>query len=319
MNFSLIPLLALISLAYAAQIPDTSSQSLQLSDHQSGNPCGATCRFRFCRRNNALSVSPIGRRLIVGTFPWAYVCDPNGVNIPGRFDPPRIEINGTFVDFAVWAASTNTGAVSPNLFNADKSWLRRFFLYRGNPGPIPSGGSFRINVEGASPQLYPLLNDRCLIVPLRFYTTPTRRVTTRDTFNDCVSFRTNTPKAAIELRWFGADDLDIVVTEPNGDVLDSTNPTSTNGRLVFDVGSPTCDTIRAGREVVVYDDAITPGVYTISIVRKVRCPQVTKPRFSFRMIVNGVSIGGESGFAWKPKGQTLGVVRTISVTVPPPM
>lgn len=66
------------------------------------------------------------------------------------------------------------------------------------------------------------MDDLCIMLPITRYRvldvnrTVVRRVETRERI-DCISIRVRAPLILVELTWNSADDLDLEVTEPNGE------------------------------------------------------------------------------------------------------
>lgn len=96
----------------------------------------------------------------------------------------------------------------------------------------------------------------------------------RNTFVDCVSFTTAAPKLHFELVWtVASDDLDLEVTEPNGDTINYLTPVSSNGHLEQNNGRGGCGKFLVAGESIVFESLAEAGQYSITVKNSGRCPK----------------------------------------------
>lgn len=149
-------------------------------------------------------------------------------------------------------------------------------------------------------------NDLCVTVRVTQYMTLKRDgspgpLKTTSSRKDCVSFRASSSKLQFEVQWNTTDDLDILLEEPDGFVVNRFNPTSPSGaRLNRDNGGdsfclPNVNGQRT-REVVSYniDDRPQTGTYVLSVQHLRNC-RSTPTEYIVRAIVNGNVVKKRTG------------------------
>lgn len=113
--------------------------------------------------------------------------------------------------------------------------------------------------------------------------------------SDCIQFIAVRGLLIVELLWNSADEFDLSLTEPGGNVINNRNLRSvvTGGRLIADHPGIPCTVIGAGREEIVYRTRSPPlrGLYKIEVRHFLNCrPGVDTSSFSVTVIVDGRAI-----------------------------
>lgn len=145
-----------------------------------------------------------------------------------------------------------------------------------------------------------LLNNACVAIPIESYRLRKRDGSagtlkrTRGRDSDCVEIRTVVPRLHFSLEWTVPGDLDLIVEEPNGELVNRFNPiSSTGGRLLLDLGIN--DLVCGGgqrrkvREDVRWlkPSAAETGTYTVSIQQTRKCIG-TPIKWTLTVLVDGV-------------------------------
>lgn len=128
---------------------------------------------------------------------------------------------------------------------------------------------------------------------------PTSTIRTSRKLEDCVAFRTLAPFLQIQAVWNSADDFDLDLEEPDGDVIDFLTPRSKAGRLNGDNNLSSCNsTLTFGRENILYDTdrPIEVGTYRVRLVHLRKC-QRKRTKWTLRVSMNGVVVHFKSGFS----------------------
>lgn len=160
-------------------------------------------------------------------------------------------------------------------------------------------GDTRIARKRGTIAQYRALDDHCVTIPIKAYNPtmqngePGERIVTSNP-RDCISMRVVAPKVVFQLSWNNTDDFDLIVIEPEGDMIDKTNmKVSSGGELQSDNGRDRCDlptelpgeTMEAVRYR--YDDDVQSGTYNVRVVRAEACGK-TNASFTLRIIEDGV-------------------------------
>lgn len=238
-------------------------------------PCGEFCKFHMCR-NNSTRQSHIPNQapftiLTPGLGQDPYICRPFEApfDLVTEIGTPKIFSSGRYIDLWKW----NPRGLSRQ--------FRRDFL---------GVGVLKTNYNsGIIPKQYPIgnqweyLHNRCMIMPIFKYKIRTENgVEERYTDKkkeDCVAFRTTAPEVLINLQWDSGDDFDLVVVEPDGDVLDSFETDSESGYLVKDNGRRLClrDLKGVQENILYFPGKAKKGNYIIQVRHVTSC--TSKPTF----------------------------------------
>lgn len=149
------------------------------------------------------------------------------------------------------------------------------------------------------------LDDLCVVLPITSYDVMMggkTKTINRSRPSDCLSFRTRNPKVLVELSWNSSDDLDLEVTEPDGELVTREAPEGDSGRLNNDNNVGACGMIPAGKEAVIYEQMleIASGDYTATIKHFNNCGD-GPTRWRLRVIVDGDVVLTKTGNSDLPK------------------
>lgn len=261
-----------------ARLP-TASRQRRLVD-----PCGDNCEFRLCNtdgenvdvlRQSSFTILN-APRIVTNPF----ICKTGqGVGLVLRSGEASVVQGSKVVAISRWQPRGLRTRFGARFIQA----LRIPFLERSGIGRV-----------AASTNQWSVLHDRCMVLPIRRYQVLERngelrevRNTTRR--NACVSFRTTAPAIQVSLLWDTADDLDLEITEPDGEVLTFRNRRSASGKLNADNNVGKCEAmVIGGRENVLYfpDAPIEDGRYFVRVrhFRKCRPGDV---KYVLRVVING--------------------------------
>lgn len=122
---------------------------------------------------------------------------------------------------------------------------------------------------------------------------------------DCVSFRAVAARVVVELRWYSGDDLDLVVTEPDGDKVGVWKRSSESGMLWADEGVDMCGVGNMSGEKAVWQVAelVQSGRYRVKVKVGGLCEQ------GGAKWTVGVSVGGK--MVKKVKGEIGGQIGEV--------
>lgn len=245
--------------------------------HQVTAQCGKQCRFRFCKTDG--TILPKGSMLLLGA--------PNRLLSPRVCSPGKPE-TGTIGRTGEALVFENGRAMPISKFRSEEvkpNFRKTHFLLfplRIAPGQGPGRRSSRGNQE-----LF--LDNLCIVLPILLYDVVGERnkvlqTVTKTKSSDCVSFVTSSPDLLFQLTWDTFDNLDLEVTEPDGDVLNRDNRRTQSGTLnssVIVCGSPP-----PGKESAVYR-SFTPGSYRIGVMHTTDCGYASETKFQFTVVLNG--------------------------------
>lgn len=296
-SFSVV-LFLLIGLCFVVNAQKTHSKKRKL--------CGEECKFRFCRANRNGNVAQVGTTIRLrspNTAVNPYICMLDGsvgrVIATGVASIRTNTFNNAMVPINQW---------SP--LGLDTPFPRRFFYGRQIPG-LKLAGLAHLKPKGNQ---YSYLNDQCFTLPITKYeevNTNTGEVVGEKTpsgFNNCVSFRTLAHRMLVELFWESSDDLDLVVREPDGDILSRTNPISTTGQKRNDNGKDGCGEIKVAKEGVIWRDEVEPGTYVVRVIQYKNC-LLGKAKFTLRVTLDGQEYFKRTGFADGADMSVAGIYR----------
>lgn len=255
--------------------------------------CGAQCKFRLCNVDGDLT--PIGNRIVLRDAMVAF--------------PPLLCRKDLKL---VGIQRVGEAKVAPNGKGPKK--FPRISKYRPaglkNPFPRKYFGLFNILFLDSGKGVGRKRNfgnqdvfsdDLCVLLPIRKFQVRerSRTKTVRGQFDDCVSFRTWSPRVLIDLIWASADDYDLVVIEPNGNIISSSKKTSgTGGRLITE-NARSCDASDLNRREEVRwlrRSKPLPGMYTVKIRHFTNCKNVLS-RWELTVMTNGKYKTGKIGFS----------------------
>eukprot|EP00177_Eucheuma_denticulatum_P003243 GFKZ01005863.1.p1 GENE.GFKZ01005863.1~~GFKZ01005863.1.p1 ORF type:complete len:331 (+),score=22.02 GFKZ01005863.1:225-1217(+) len=309
-----LPLLLLFSLLiflllFSAPLPaHANSLTLPLSTAQlrprRRPPCGQFCLFRLCNFNGGPNSFPLPLSSFIrvnhrNTASLPYICLP-GVSV-GRITRTReaqIFFRGNFTRISQWRPR---GLPTPFRRNA----LSTF--------PIPFTNWSGIGTPGVPPEQWRFLDRRCFIMPIREYQllnstsgAPLRRVRPGSGRRNCVAFRSTAPFVQVQAIWDSADDFDLEVEEPDGDIVDLLLPRSESGRLNGDNNRDSCNTrLTFGRENIVYGFAnIQSGRYIVRFYHYKNC-NGQNTNWRLRILRNGALVRNIVGASNNDTGTDL--------------
>ena len=125
----------------------------------------------------------------------------------------------------------------------------------------------------------------------------------------CVSFTTYVAKVEIRLFWESNDDLDLIVTEPDGKVVDTEGKGV--GLHIEDQGFAQCDekepNISGRTERIVYreNSKPLPGTYTVIPVMHNKCKPYGAAKFNIKIVKEGRLIYNHTMYATMPQSDVL--------------
>lgn len=209
--------------------------------------CGSQCRYAMCNND--------GRRVFpVPLSPFVLFAGP--LEASGFF-PCRRDNSPIIAVTSVGEAQVRAGNRFINI-----SWWRPPGLRSAFPADTIQPVRFRNSqVTGFGRRLlnanqWRFLHDQCMIIPIKEVTIKkgntiqTLKVKGED---ECVAIRTTAPQLHFQLIWDSPGDGDLVVQQPDGDVVDFLNLRSEEGRLTGDNGVGLCRSSLPGyTENVVY-------------------------------------------------------------------
>lgn len=134
-----------------------------------------------------------------------------------------------------------------------------------------------------------------MVMPIRRYEIVNRdfakvAVASSDKADDCVAFRTTAPTIHVELTWDTNDQLDMELTEPDGDVLNrATNARTEAGKVNELDGDSVCaKRFTQGKENIVYfpGGPIEEGMYSVKVIHYASC-RGDLTSWKLRVLFNG--------------------------------
>lgn len=283
---TLVVVLCLFNIARASEAPDVEQiEEPVIFNPKRPGPCGARCNFRMCNFN--------GTRFEQDQAAFVFLNAPKSATLP--YICNRMENIGLVLKTGEASVAVDDGYVPVSKWTP--TGLRKNFkknVIRTYKVPyLPHSGIGRLST---TVNQWSFLHDQCMIMPIQKYqsidldTGRPKEIIEKDGENDCVAFRTTAPAIQIELSWDTADDFDLQVTEPDGDVLSHKNTRTEYGKLNQDNNVGFCETsLLFGRENVLYfpNPNIEVGKYKVRVVHFKKCG--TKPsNWLMKIVVNGV-------------------------------
>eukprot|EP00177_Eucheuma_denticulatum_P007784 GFKZ01014160.1.p1 GENE.GFKZ01014160.1~~GFKZ01014160.1.p1 ORF type:complete len:325 (-),score=34.12 GFKZ01014160.1:139-1113(-) len=261
--------------------------------------CGHFCRFRMCQLNpiaNQFFAKPVAPFVLFGN--------------PQLPDSPTIcslefERN---MDIVEEAGEAFVFDFDTEKFIPISKWRPEGLSHPFHPriiGPYKVRSFTKSGIalsERLTGNQWSFLHDRCMILPIRHYKVASsgglRRISTENDPTACAAFKITAPELRFHLFWDTGDDLDLVVEEPDGDVIDFRRPTSESGKLNLDENRGLCNShLRGGRENVLYlpGNGRQDGKYVVEGFLVTKC---TSQRTNWRLNVlfRGEEVMSVSGF-----------------------
>lgn len=266
--------------------------------------------FRFCEANGEGTVRDPGARIILrgfGTALSSYVC------LPGPESLGIIRETGEALVSKTGNARTPISKYRPRRLS--KRFPKNYFrLY-----PLPRlGGLKGLGRRKTQGNQNDFLEDLCVVLPITQYDLLNTDGTVGETVTtsrkkSCVSFLTRNPELLIELFWDSSDDLDLTLTEPDGDIIAKGNPKSELGKLNNDNNVAGCGIVPVGKEAIFYRKGtpIETGTYQINVKHFNNCGN-GPTKWTLRVILKGMNILTKSGSSDLDKRQ---VIETASFTL----
>lgn len=269
------------------------------STHSVDPICAPFCDFRFC-------INDVGsprvqapyinlRESGVGTLP--YICNE---------DPSADQIRSISQVKEAMVADGSTD-------NADRSDFQAISNYNppGLPKPFPKKAFtltrifwpsvpqtwFGVSKQKMGKKIYKFSNNLCVYIPVKKYSVLDSngnerliKVKGNRSANACVAFRTVAPKMLIDLTWNSSSDLELSLTEPNGNTIDRLNPISaaTGGKLIRTFNSNPCSQYSTGQEQIAYPPKRTllGPQYKLEIRHRRNCGIGTTV-YALNILING--------------------------------
>lgn len=236
------------------------------------------------------------------TVALPFICNSEG-------DPIRRPISG---EALIYAASTFTPISQFRPSGLHPRFTRRHFT--SAPVNFPKypimRGLKRKNSRG-NQESY--LNGLCVYMPIGASTRPTEGMASIDS-GKCVQFVTKVPKLLVQFSWNSADDFDIFLREPNGNVINLFRRSSASGaEMSEDLNGGSCSPVGGGWEEIVWSQDAAPlsGLYRMRMEQNVVCD--TNPtEWKLKVTLNGKEIVSEKGVS-RSKYPT--VVRKLGFTI----
>lgn len=265
----ILVLLTLAVLSTAASVPKPKSKvakppksiahhilndELSTSERQAVS-CGSTCSFTLCNGDpevpfsipNIASAGPICRR---------------NQNTPLLvLSTGEAEVTGRGV--------TGTPISEYNPAGLTRRFLPNFItVFETTDSEVIASGVGHRRLRGNQNEF---LDGLCANLPLSSIEESGNVVDLNDT-NDCIAFNIRVPKLLIELEWDTGDDLELSVTEPDGEVLNLVNRRTNSGVFVRDVVS-NCGLNLVRREEALYlpSPRVQNGTYTVEATQFNNC------------------------------------------------
>lgn len=212
--------------------------------------CGDFCTFRLCNTNGSIFQLPQAAFILLGAPRTAlspFICKSGNDVFDVKTGQARVFTEGvhsrdSYTPISRWRPRSLSHSFRGNAIKAFKMTYIDFY----GIGRMPTKGN-----------QWKFLHDRCMILPIRSYRTrpgPSGRViNVRGDRTACVAFRTSAPTIHAQLIWNSADDLDLGIVEPNGNIIDNFCPRSSAGKLNGDNNEGFCDTgLTQGKENIVF-------------------------------------------------------------------
>lgn len=291
-------ILTVISAFFAVAISDAKEdvEDLSLDTTTRMVVCGAQCNFRLCKANVDQELAPIGRRILlrdprVALPPFLCRKDLTLVKVR-RVGQAKVAPNGK-------GPKKFTPISKYRPFGLTNPFPRKYFgLFDINFPPLP--GKVGVGRLGNVGNQDDFADDLCVLLPIKRFDVMERFNvrTVKGKRDDCVAFRTWSPKLLIELTWASSDDFDLFVTEPNNNIISRLKTNSgTGGRLINDnVGA--CDVNDlTGKEQVRWLKRDNPlmGKYTVTIRHFTKCSSNIETKWNIAVIAKGKFLTGKSG------------------------
>lgn len=285
-------------------------------------PCGLEplsprqCRFIFCYPAGFSEFQGLSPRLLLrapltSTLPYICLNESDATGLPSG-DVRLIKRTGeAFV--AVAAEQNRTYARASEFGSGARPLSKRFFGVSEVEFPLMSGRSGVVRKPFKRGQAA-LLDDVCVVIPIQKYQLVTgvgedakRRVMRTTDPRDCIAYRAVIGLIIVQLTWDAADDLDLLVREPDDNPIARFKPESdTKGRLIRDNLVGSCVNGTVGREQVTYRTRATPltGLYEVQIRHFRACGGPVN--WDLQVVLdgtlvlarNGTSTGGRDSVVW---------------------
>lgn len=143
------------------------------------------------------------------------------------------------------------------------------------------------------------LDGACVSMPIGKWEDSDGNVNTRD--RSCVSFTTYVAKVEVRLSWESNDDMDLVVSEPDGAVVDTEGKGV--GLHIEDQGFAQCSeqepNISGRTERIVYreNSKPLPGNYTVIPIMHNKCKPYKANKFTVKIVKDGIVIYDQTKYA----------------------
>lgn len=273
--------------------------------------CGDICAFRFCKADGQRSVVESKKnkpRIITlrdagiasNPFICARLSDSNKlvqvkVKKSGQAKVLKFKEETKFTPISKYLKGTVTSSFSKKYF-----FLKGITERPSIPGEI---GIARLTSMGNQEQF---LDDLCVNLPIKSYDVLNKKgrvvnsVSKSKKKEDCIAFRTTVPIILIELTWQNADDIDVRVNEPDGNLIAyfDLQSAKTGGKLNLDQNVARCGEDSTGREQIKWnvrnEKRPLDGEYKIQVRHFSTCRD-GPTRWNLAVVVNGKLVVRKTG------------------------
>lgn len=283
---------------------DIPTSSLPTLSRARVGPCGDGCEFSLCNSNGIQEFFVDQSAFTILNAPKVaatpYICrEDEEVGLVLRSGQVKVVQGDKLVPISKWQP------------RGLKKKFKRNFIKTFKIPNLPRAGFGRLS---STTNQWSVLHDRCMVMPISRYQRIDKRTGTplkiinSSGKNSCVSFRTTAPAIQVMLTWDTADDFDLEITEPDGDILTFRNKQSESGKLNGDNNVGKCKTtLFGGRENVIYFPGapIENGKYLVRVIHFRTCDE-RPTNYLLRIVINGVLKTQKEGFSNKVEMQQVG-------------
>lgn len=305
MTFKLLSLLSLFLAICTATSIDYSQFNIGDTVIRQGSRCGEFCAFRFCKADGSRTIiDNAGRRIVLrdaGISTNPFVCARKfgkknkqvKVKKTGEALVHPVDESPDFVRISQF----KKGTVSPK-------FSKKYFTLKEITKRPPLPGEFGVARLMSKGNQEKFVNELCVVLPIKNYDIlkktgkVQKRIKNSKLKEDCISFQTTAPKILIELTWQSADDIDVRVEEPDGNVIAYFDLESkkTGGVLTLDQNVGRCGEDSTGREQITWkqDDTPLEGTYNVQVRHFSNCGD-GPTKWTLAVVIDGKLVNFESG------------------------